>query len=44
VDGNLRIWALELDDLITIARSELTRALSDAECRQYLHLDACPSP
>jgi len=44
VDGNLRIWALELDDLIAIARSELTRALTDAECRQYLHLDACPSP
>lgn len=44
-DGNaeVRIWALDLDDLIGIAQEELTRAFTDEECRQYLHLESCPS-
>jgi WD40 repeat protein len=42
LDGTVRIWALDLDDLLKIARGEVTRSLSDEECRQYLHLDACP--
>jgi WD40 repeat protein len=37
-DGVVRVWALDLDDLIRIARTEVTRELSDDECRQYLHL------
>jgi WD40 repeat protein/class 3 adenylate cyclase len=37
-DGLVRVWALVLDDLIRIARQEVTRELSDDECRQYLHL------
>ncbi|HEX2032094.1 MAG TPA: hypothetical protein VHL78_11980 [Actinomycetota bacterium] len=41
-DGTVRVWALDVDDLIEIARSELTRSLTDDECRQYLHLAACP--
>jgi WD40 repeat protein/class 3 adenylate cyclase len=36
-DGVVRVWALDLDDLIRIARTEVTRDLSDDECRQYLH-------
>jgi WD40 repeat protein len=36
-DGLVRVWALDLDDLIRIAKQELTRELSDDECRQYLH-------
>jgi Novel STAND NTPase 1/WD domain, G-beta repeat len=40
-DGALRVWALDLDDLVEIARSELTRTLTDDECRQYLHLRRC---
>jgi WD40 repeat protein len=42
-EGIVRIWALDLDDLIEIARRELTRDLTGAECRQYLHLEACPT-
>jgi WD40 repeat protein/class 3 adenylate cyclase len=38
-DGLVRVWALELDELIDLARAELTRELSDEECRQYLHLE-----
>jgi WD40 repeat protein len=41
-DGYVRVWALDLDDLIEIAKSELTRTLTDEECRQYLHVSACP--
>jgi len=41
-DGVTRVWALDLDDLIAIAHQRLMRGLSEAECRQYLHLDRCP--
>jgi WD40 repeat protein/DNA-binding SARP family transcriptional activator len=41
-DGVVRVWALDLDDLVEIAERELTRDLTDAECRQYLHVDRCP--
>jgi WD40 repeat protein/DNA-binding SARP family transcriptional activator len=40
-DG-VRIWALDLDDLLEIAHREVTRPLTDEECRQYLHVDQCP--
>jgi WD40 repeat protein len=36
-DGVVRVWALDLDELIAIANGELTRSLTDDECRQYLH-------
>ena len=38
LDGMVRVWALDLDDLIGIARTKVTRELTDDECRQYLHL------
>jgi WD40 repeat protein len=37
--GIVRVWALALDDLIEIAESEVTRRLTEEECRQYLHVD-----
>jgi WD40 repeat protein len=43
-DGVLRVWTLDLDELIEIAKDKVTRALDDDECRQWLHLEACPSP
>lgn len=43
-DGEVRIWALDVDDLIEIARGELTRGLTDAECSPYLHQVTCPAP
>jgi hypothetical protein len=41
--GWVRVWALDIDDLLAIARDELTRAFTDAECRQFLHVDRCPA-
>jgi WD40 repeat protein/DNA-binding SARP family transcriptional activator len=43
LDGTVRIWALNLDDLLEIARQQVTRPLTVEECRQYLHVDACPT-
>jgi WD40 repeat protein/DNA-binding SARP family transcriptional activator len=40
-DG-VRVWALDIDDLLEIARREAGRALTAEECRQYLHMDECP--
>lgn len=40
--GLLRIWALDLGDLLDLAADGLTRGLRDHECRDHLHLDACP--
>jgi WD40 repeat protein/class 3 adenylate cyclase len=41
-DGTARVWALDLDDLIDLARREVTRSLTPQECRQYLH-GPCPA-
>jgi WD40 repeat protein len=41
-DGVVRVWTLDLDELIAIAKEELTRGLTEDECRQYLHQpDGC---
>lgn len=42
-DG-VRISALDIDDLLRIARQNVTRPLTDQECLQYLHLESCPNP
>ena len=43
-DGIVRVWALDIDDLIAIARRNVTRELTASECLQYLHLATCPAP
>jgi WD40 repeat protein len=40
--GMVLVWALDIDDLLEIARRNVTRSLTDEECRQYLHLETCP--
>jgi WD40 repeat protein len=37
-----RVWALEVDDLVEMASRHVSRSLTEAECRQFLHLEACP--
>jgi WD40 repeat protein len=36
-DGTVRVWAIDLEDLMAIARRNVTRELTALECRQYLH-------
>jgi WD40 repeat protein len=40
-DRTVRIYALPLDDIIAIAKSRVTRALTTDECRKYLHVEKC---
>ena len=39
--NDIEFGALDLDDLIAIARRRVTRGLTAAECRQYLRERAC---
>ena len=41
-DGTLRTYALELDQLVTLAQARLTRELTGEECNKFLHAEACP--
>ena len=41
-DGTIRIYTLRMDDLIALAKSRLTRSLTEEECRKYLHAEVCP--
>jgi WD40 repeat protein len=43
-DGAIRPYVLDIDELIELAQSKVTRSLTDEECRQYLYLEACPAP
>ena len=40
-EGVVRVWALDVDDLVEIARHKVTRELTHAECRQYLGAAEC---
>jgi WD40 repeat protein len=37
-----RVWALDLDELVGMAESRLTRSLTEAECVSY-HFETCPT-
>ncbi len=39
--SDVRVWALDVDRLLEIARDRVTRQLTDEECRRYLQR-ACP--
>ena len=42
--GDVRLHIRDLDALERIALERVTRSLSEAECRQYLHVESCPTP
>jgi len=42
LDGTTRVYAVEVDELVALAQSRLTRWFTPEECRQYLHMDTCP--
>ena len=37
-----RVYALQVDDLVAIAQSQVTRSLTTEECQKYLHDEVCP--
>ena len=42
-DGFVNLHILSAEELMKVARSRLSRGLTDEECQTYLHLDACPA-
>jgi DNA-binding SARP family transcriptional activator/WD40 repeat protein len=40
-DGRILVHAIAFHDVLEIAKSRVTRSLTDAECRTYLHIPAC---
>jgi WD40 repeat protein/DNA-binding SARP family transcriptional activator len=43
VGGVVTVYALDVDDLVRLARQRLTRSWTEDECRTYLHREECPS-
>ncbi|MBE9534235.1 MAG: tetratricopeptide repeat protein [Proteobacteria bacterium] len=41
-DGTVRLYALNIEDLVTLARTRVTRSLTSKECKKYLHEVQCP--
>jgi WD40 repeat protein len=42
-DGVVRIFLLHIDELLALAQSRVTRSLTTAECKKYLHVEQCPT-
>ena len=42
-DGVVRLLAANSEDLLALAKTRVTRSLTEDECRRYLHLEACPA-
>ncbi len=40
--GQVRVYVLELEDLVELAQSRITRSLTDEECQRFLHVAVCP--
>jgi len=41
-DGTIMVYILSIEELMTMARSRLSRGFTLEECRTYLPLDSCP--
>ena len=41
-DGIIQVYAMDIDLLMSLARSRVTRNLTPEECQKYLHLDEVP--
>lgn len=39
----VRTYLLQLEDIVALAKTRLTRSLTTEECRTYLHMEQCPS-
>jgi len=43
-DDAIRLYVLPIEDLISLARTRVTRTLTPEECLDFLHIAACPAP
>ncbi len=41
-DGTTRVYVVQADSLLALARSRLTRSFTLEECQKYLHTEQCP--
>jgi WD40 repeat protein len=44
LDGTVRVYFTQLEDLIAYAKTRVTRTLTTEECQRYLHMNTCPAP
>ncbi len=42
-DGTTRVYVVQPDRLLALARSRLTRPFTPEECQKYLHMERCPA-
>jgi hypothetical protein len=42
LNGLVASLTFDVDELVRIGRSRVTRSLTAQECRTYLHLNRCP--
>ncbi len=42
-DGTVQVYALDISELLSLARSRVTRNLTTEECRHYFQSDNCPA-
>ena len=42
VDGTVQVYALDLRELLNLARSRVTRTFTAEECQRYFQSDTCP--
>jgi hypothetical protein len=43
-EGFVTVYMLDLDELVSEAKSRLTRWWTETECSQYLDSETCPPP
>jgi WD40 repeat protein len=41
-DTTVRVYLVRLEDLVALAKTRVTRALTAQECQMYLHVEQCP--
>jgi WD40 repeat protein len=42
-DGVVRIFLLQIEELLALAQTRVTRSLTTEECQKYLHMETCPT-
>jgi WD40 repeat protein len=42
-DGVVRVFLLQIDELLALAQARVTRSFTTAECHKYPHVEQCPS-